>query len=203
MAAVSTKKRVFGSVFGSQDLNHLNQLSNRSWLNLPPIWNDSDILEFKSFKSNEQFIEDAVRLPPETLTWFTNHVRRHYLNQVLPIVQNIPTIEISRVIQVLEGAHRLYFDRFGLILKRMNIQDDARTAAVRNFRLNLSTVVSNSIPDRSAIKTVVRRHVSVILNRSTPENDLLVLIRSLCNVGLGGEKYESRLNCSDLFNNSY
>lgn len=191
MAAVSAKKRVFGSVFGSQDLNHSNQLNDRAWLNLPPIRSDSDILDFKSFKSNERFIEGAVRLPPETLTWYTNHVRRHYLNQVFPIIQKIPTIEISRVIHVLEGAHRLYFDRFGLILKLVNIQDDARAAAARNFRLNLSTVVSNSVPDRSAIKTVVRMHVSTILNRSAPENDLLMLIRSLCNVGLGGEKYVS------------
>jgi hypothetical protein len=107
------------------------------------------------------------------------------------MVQNVPTIEISRVISILEGAHRLYFERLGLILKRMDIHDEARAAAVRNFRLNLSTVVSNSIPDRTAIKVVVRKHVSAILNRSAPENDLLVLVRSLCNVGLGGEKYVS------------
>ena len=212
MTGLNAKKRVFGSVFSSQesyakptnDSNKVNdQLDvDRSWLNLPPILNDSDLLEsFKSSERSDRRAFETLRDPQETLSWYTNRVRRHYLNQVLPIIQHMRTIQISRLIRILDGAHRLYFDRLGLILKCIDSQD-VRTAAVRNFRLNLSTVVSNSIPDRSAIKSVVRKHVSAILNRSAPENDLLLLVRSLCGVGLGGEKYASVSNCSSIFNDS-
>jgi hypothetical protein len=212
MAGLNAKKRVFGSVFCSQEsyvksMNDSNKVHDqqdvdRSWLNLPPILNDSDLLEsFKSSGRSDHRAFETLRDPQETLSWYTNRVRRHYLNQVFPIVQHLRTIQISRLIRILDGAHRLYFDRLGLILKCIDSQD-VRTAAVRNFRLNLSTVVSKSIPDRSAIKSVVRKHVSAILNRSAPENDLLLLVRSLCSVGLGGEKYASVSNCSSIFNDS-
>jgi hypothetical protein len=199
MAGLSAKKRVFESVFNPRESlakpsNDSRQVNDFSWLSLPPILSDSDIIDFKAFKSSDRFIDEPLRDPQSTLSWYTNHVRRHYLNQVFPIVQNLPSTQIPRLAHILEGAHRLYFDRLGLILKR--IPENGRTAAIRNFRLNLSTVVSNSIPDRSAIKSVIRKHVSAILNHSAPEKDLLVLVRSLCSVGLGGEK---SVSASELF----
>jgi uncharacterized protein YfbU (UPF0304 family) len=187
MAAVSARKRVFDSVFSPQAF--AKPSNDFSWLSLPPIHSEADILNLKSFNPTGRLIYDPLRDHQNAISWYTNHVRRHYLNQVFPIIQRVPGDDLSRLVHILEGAHRLYFDRLSHIFK--GVPEDACHAAVKNFHLNLSTVVSNSIPDRSAIKAIIRKNVFAILNRSAPENDLLAMIRSLCSVGLGGEKYVS------------
>lgn len=195
---------------------------DRSWrtvtqtLNLPSIPNDPDA--FKSIQavpSPDRSFDEAVknllnqhtRLPlashtQDIILWYTNHVRRHYLNQVFPIIQDLTATRMSKAgtvstsdsgtwvaqcVHILEGAYMRYFEGLGMLLRSAH---DARTVH-RNFRLNLSTVVSNSIPDRSDILETVRKHVSKILapNSSVPEGDFLRLVRSLSDVGLGGEKY--------------
>jgi anaphase-promoting complex subunit 2 len=206
MAVVNAKQRVFESVFSSQSsilTNNSGRVSDqvhldRSWqtvtqkLTLPTILNDSDILKPSNLKPDRAFDEALNDLHPQDIVlWYTNHVRRHYLNQIFPIIQSLrttqdPKTRVIQCVRILEGAHRLYFEGLGMLTRTM---EDVRIMR-KNFRLNLSTIVSNSIPDRTAIKEVIRRHVSAVLSPHcpVPENDLLGLVRSLANVGLGGEK---------------
>ena len=233
MAALNAKKRVFESVFSSQlapPVSFSSEVADqahwdRSWrivtqaLSLQPIPNDGDPEPFKSLQPSsypdrafDEALKDVLhqekRLPeanqtPDLILWYTNHVRRHYLNQIFPIIQRLrdqasahpknPEVWVKACIHILEGAHRLYFEGLGVLIRPLK---DAR-AVVKNFRLNLSTVVSNSIPDREAIRLVVKLHVSAILNQSVVESDFLGLVKSLNSVGLGGEKYVSHhpLDC--------
>jgi hypothetical protein len=233
MAALNAKKRVFESVFSSQLSPPVSSSSqaadqahwDRSWrvvtqaLSLQPIPNDRDQDPFKSLQPSsspdgafDEALKDLLnqenRIPqanqtPDLILWYTNHVRRHYLNQIFPIIQRLrnqasahpknPEVWVKACVHILEGAHRLYFEGLGLLVGPLK---DAR-AVVKNFRLNLSTVVSNSITDREAIRLVVKQHVSAILSRSVVESDFLELVKSLNSVGLGGEKYVSHhpLNC--------
>ena len=101
-----------------------------------------------------------------------------------------PDMWVNHCIRVLEGAHRLYAEGLGILIRSLA---DVR-AVVMNFRLNLSTIVSNSIPDRECIRVVIRRHLAKILKYSDPETDFLELVKSLNDVGLGGEKYVSGLS---------
>ena len=149
-------------------------------------------------------LDDEDRFPktgktPDIVLWYTNHVRHHYLNHAFPIIQRLqdsmsthstdPELCVDSCIQVLEGAYKLYYEGLDTLIQPIR---DARRI-VRNFRLNLTTIVSNSVPDREPIRLVVRKHVVGILDASEAEFDFLGLVKSLNDVGLGGEKYVSDL----------
>ena len=225
MAALNAKSLIFDTVFSSQAIIPATRSSqasdqapwDRSWrtvaeaLTLPSIANDARHDAFKLITTNgssDRVFDDALkdllnhelRLPqasetPGVILWYTNHVRRHYLKQIFPIIQKLqipnsthpasPELSVKSCLQTLQRAYKLYHEGLGRLIKPIK---DARTI-VRNFRLNLSTVVSNSIPDRHFIKIVVKKHVTEILDHSEAEDCFLGLVRSLNDVGLGGEKY--------------
>lgn len=232
MAALSAKRRVFDSVFASQPYTSVDQSHqpndqaqwNRSWrivteaLNLPHMPNARALDAFSLpppdrvlDEASKDLLYPATRLPqasqtPDIIIWYTNQVRRHYLNQVFPNIQRLrtmldpdetpsPDTWAKKCIQILKCAHRLYAEGLGILIRSLT---DA-PAVVKNFRLNLSTIVSNSISDRSCIRAVIRRHVSRILNDSEPEADFLGLVKSLSDVGLGGEKYVCGLSSAPSF----
>jgi anaphase-promoting complex subunit 2 len=229
MAAVNAKRRVFESVFGSQVRGPVKPSSqaidqvhwDRSWgivtqaLNLPFISDEIQLKSFISIKSRltDPILDENVKnlLRPETrlshvsqtpdiILWYTNHVRRHYLNQVFPIIQKLQKTQspsqknigawVTSCALYLQGAYSLYFEGLRILIRPLNNP----AWVVKNFRLNLSTVVSNSIPDRAAIKWLVRQTVYSILNKTDAnadaqmQTDFLALVKSLNDVGLGGEK---------------
>ncbi|KAG0651002.1 Anaphase-promoting complex subunit 2 [Hyphodiscus hymeniophilus] len=189
---------------------------DRSWrtvtqvLTLPTVANDADLLKStKLSPSLDRTFDEALqnifnhesRVPqakqaPDIILWYTNHVRHHYLNQVFPIIQKLRNPAsthsanldawVRSCIQILECAHKLYYAGLYILIKPMR---DA-VGIGNNFRLNLSTVVSNSIPDREAVKRVVKKHVSAILEGAEVEDGFLGLVKSLVRVGLGGEKFQ-------------
>lgn len=187
---------------------------NRSWrtvtkaLNLPPVLNITALNDF-SVPTPDHSIEEAIkdiqdhatRIPlaiqtPDIILWYTNEARRHYLSQILPLILRLkenlspnkplsPESWVRSCIQVLEATHNLYADGLRILLAPVS---DKRSV-INAFRLNLSTIVSNSISDRSAIRALVMEQVGKILKFSEPENELLGLVKALRDVSLGDERY--------------
>lgn len=177
---------------------------------------------------NEAFLEairdvldPKTRLPYATHTediilWHTNHVRYHFLQQVLPYIQGLSDDGdaaelLFKVIKLLRAAHRPYVAGLLMILTAMEtIKPGASSGISRRLRRDLHAVISHSVTSKVqiALRTVVCRYVFAILavpNVAGPQTltvpvesiaseqsraGLINLVELLKEVGLAGEGFQ-------------
>jgi anaphase-promoting complex subunit 2 len=123
---------------------------------------------------------------------------------------------LQNTVQVLGRAHRLYHHGISLLVRQLDASTPGVSrGTVQRFRREIHAVVSNAISERhwAAIKTTLVSYTGAILqisentdvtlpasassDRQTGEagvdaarSELLSMVDSLCNVGLGGEKFQ-------------
>lgn len=153
----------------------------------------------------------------DLIIWHTHQVRRHFLNQVLPILQRLDEIGnpdelLSVSVEILDAAQQQYSSRLQIIITQLE-SDGCETISsiVEKFRQDLHAIISHSVTGHmiDAFRIVLARHVSTVLglpltvesreNRfllseehmvKKSYNDLLGLVRALGKVGLAGEKLQ-------------
>lgn len=157
-----------------------------------------------------------ARQTEDIIAWHTSQVRRHFLQQVLPIIVRLkkyekPDAVLLRVVKVLETAQRQYLHGLSFIKEHI---DNSRppgtsTPVVSKFRQDVYAVISNSVmePILNTLTKVLTSQVSCILGLSSPNGstysvipedaeserarrEILGLVESLKNVGLAGEQFQ-------------
>ncbi|KAL7789454.1 hypothetical protein V8C37DRAFT_386567 [Trichoderma ceciliae] len=151
----------------------------------------------------------------DILLWHSRQVRQHFLHHVLPLLaactsshQGSHSQVLRSIIGTLEAAHRQYL--YGLMLIVRGFRDDTSAdAAMIKFRRDMHAIVGNSwTPELMAVlRSVLHHHLRKILGSRTRGNglgpgwsresdvpkardELLSLLESLQNVGLGGDKFQ-------------
>jgi anaphase-promoting complex subunit 2 len=154
----------------------------------------------------------------DLINWYFQQVRHHFLNELLPnlsVVSNTSKLEeiLPSCIEVLERGHRLYLHGLDFIVKQLETAEPGSSRpVVQRFRGDLHAIVGNSISIRISVtvKKILAEKVSIVLGvptrhavqsplvrsqvrpetaaREKARNELLGLVQSLHNLGLGGEK---------------
>lgn len=159
-----------------------------------------------------------ARHTEDIFAWHTSQVRRHLIQQVLPIIMylqkhNGAGVVLLRLIKILETAQRQYFHGLSFIKEHMDDvgPSELSVSAVSKFRRDIHAVISNSVtnPMHDVLKEVLGHCVSRILGLSSHENssptlciapedlesekarrELLGLVDSLKNIGLASEQFQ-------------
>ena len=82
-------------------------------------------------------------------------------------------------VEILQGAHRLYLDGIGMILRQIKTFGPENSSnIVQNFRRDLHAIITNSVTDKlaAALKSVLRRHASIILGLPSREKSRAVAL---------------------------
>lgn len=151
----------------------------------------------------------------DILLWHSRQVRQHFLHHVLPLLAACTSSHqrghsqiLHGVIGTLEAAHRQYL--YGLMLIVRGFRDDtAAEAAMTKFRRDLHAIVGNSwTPELiTVLRSVLHSSLRTILGSSSRGSslgprwsresavpkaraELLSLLESLQQVGLGGDKFQ-------------
>ncbi|TFA98486.1 Anaphase-promoting complex subunit 2 [Trichoderma ghanense] len=151
----------------------------------------------------------------DILLWHSRQVRQHFLHQVLPLLaactsshQRGHSQVLLSIIGTLEAAHRQYL--YGLMLIVRGFRDDTSAeAATAKFRRDVHAIVGNSwTPELIAvIRNVLHHSLRTILGSTSRDSglgpgwsreadvskargELLGLLESLHQVGLGGDKFQ-------------
>ncbi|PTB67116.1 hypothetical protein BBK36DRAFT_1117336 [Trichoderma citrinoviride] len=151
----------------------------------------------------------------DILLWHSRQVRQHFLHQVLPLLaactsshQRGHSQVLMSIIGTLEAAHRQYL--YGLMLIVRGFRDDTSAeAAMAKFRRDVHAIVGNSwTPELIAVlRNVLHHSLRVILGSNSRDSglgpgwsrdadvskargELLSLLESLHQVGLGGDKFQ-------------
>ncbi|KAE8447585.1 hypothetical protein EG329_010556 [Mollisiaceae sp. DMI_Dod_QoI] len=211
---------------------------DRSWhvatrvLNLPDFPEHRGVLEplrpEKESIGKEFYDALDVLLYPQTcvplaqqtediIAWHTSQVRRHFLQQVLPIILSLKNhgsanAVLLRIVKVLETAQRQYLHGLSFIKEYIDNSGPpgASSFIVSKFRRDIYAVISNSVtqPILDTFTNVLNQHVSYILGLASSQTaavhvvhhedteserarrELLCLVESLKNVGLAGEQFQ-------------
>jgi anaphase-promoting complex subunit 2 len=179
-------------------------------------------LESTFYRALEDILDPATHIPyashtEDIVTWHTQQVRSHFLNQVRPVITHIkkssdqPDELVSESLEVLKTAHIQYLHGFGLIKDQLDsTTPDVSAVVCTKFQRDLCAVISNSVSDTLSepLRRVVAAYVTMILGlpmtharektEIQPESrsserariELLELVRSLKKVGLAGEKFQ-------------
>ncbi|RFU76199.1 anaphase-promoting complex subunit 2 [Trichoderma arundinaceum] len=151
----------------------------------------------------------------DILLWHSRQARQHFLHHVLPLLaactsshQGGDSQILLSIIGTLEAAHRQYL--YGLMLIVRGFRDDTSAeAAMTKFRRDMHAIVGNSwTPELTAVlRSVLHHNLRIILGSSSRDNglgpgwsrdanvpkargELLSLLESLQQVGLGGDKFQ-------------
>jgi anaphase-promoting complex subunit 2 len=162
-------------------------------------------------------LDPENRLPSagetEDLTgWYLQQVRYHFLHDVLPILSQAsddskPEAVLRNCIKVLDKAHSLYLYGLSFIVRQLDASKPGSSkSAVENFRRDLHALVGNSTSARVlvSVKKMLAAKVDIVLgvpvieaihrpssgesNSEDARGELLALVESLHNFGLGGER---------------
>lgn len=153
----------------------------------------------------------------DLILWYSQQVRYHFLHEVLAVLSQAgdkskPETVLPNCVRVLQRAHRLYLHGLSFVVKQLdNSKPGASQPRILTFRRDLHALVSNSISPRvsGTVKTIIAERVNIVLgvpSREHPEpsldgnqltrsgddkervrHELLRLVESLHDVGLGGE----------------
>jgi anaphase-promoting complex subunit 2 len=154
----------------------------------------------------------------DLMLWYSQQVRYHFLHEVFAVLSKAsdkskPETVLPNCVKVLRRAHLLYLHGLTFIVKQL---DDSKPGTsqsrILTFRRDLHALVSNSISSRvsGTVKTMLTERVSIVLGVPSQEHaelsldgdqptrsgadkekvrrELLSLVESLHDVGLGGEK---------------
>lgn len=164
-------------------------------------------------------LDPENRLPgageTEDLTsWYLQQVRYHFVHDVLPVLSQAsdaskPGVVLRNCIKVLDKAHNLYLYGLSFIVRQLDAsRPGSSKPAIENFRRDLHALVGNSTSARVllSVKKTLAAKVNIVLRvpiieashspssgKSNPEDargELLALVESLHNFGLGGERLE-------------
>jgi anaphase-promoting complex subunit 2 len=150
----------------------------------------------------------------DLILWYSQQVRYHFLHEVLAVLSRAsdkskPETVLPNCIKVLQHAHRLYLHGLSFVVNQLDdLKPGTSQSRILSFRRDLHALVSNSISPRVSVivKAMLAERVNIVLgippelpihkNRTTQSgaetakvrNELLGLIVSLHDVGLGGEK---------------
>ena len=149
----------------------------------------------------------------EDLTsWYLQQVRYHFLHDVLPILSQAsedskPEAVLRNCVKVLDKAHSLYLYGLSFIVRQLDASKPGSSkSAVEKFRRDLHALVGNSTSARVlvSVKEMLAAKADIVLgvpvieainqassDKSNPEEvrgELLALVESLHNFGLGGER---------------
>ncbi|KAL6800304.1 hypothetical protein J3E68DRAFT_269478 [Trichoderma sp. SZMC 28012] len=181
---------------------------------------ESQDLDVTFYDSLTLVLDPAATVPQaahteDILLWHSQQVRQHFLHHVLPLLaactsshQQSHSQVLRSIIRTLEAAHRQYL--YGLMLVVRGFRDDAPAeAAMTKFRRDMHAIVGNSwTPELiSVLRSVLHHSLRIILGSSSRDNglgpgwsreaevpkargELLSLLESLHQVGLGGDKFQ-------------
>ncbi|PTB54222.1 hypothetical protein M431DRAFT_86803 [Trichoderma harzianum CBS 226.95] len=181
---------------------------------------ESQDLDVTFYDSLTLVLDPAATVPQaahteDILLWHSQQVRQHFLHHVLPLLaactsshQQSHSQVLRSIIRTLEAAHRQYL--YGLMLVVRGFRDDAPAeAAMTKFRRDMHAIVGNSwTPELiSVLRSVLHHSLRIILGSSSRDNglgpgwsreaevpkargELLGLLESLHQVGLGGDKFQ-------------
>ncbi|KUJ24080.1 uncharacterized protein LY89DRAFT_679324 [Mollisia scopiformis] len=168
-----------------------------------------------------------ARQTEDIIAWHTSQVRRHFLQQVLPIIISLKAhgsadAVLLRAVKVLETAQRQYLHGLSFIKEHIDNSGPpgASVSVMSRFHRDIYAVISNSVADPmlGVLREVLGRHVSRILGLPSKENantysiapenvesekarrDLLALVDSLKSVGLAGEQFQ--VSFAEIMNDS-
>lgn len=154
----------------------------------------------------------------DLMLWYSQQVRYHFLHEVLAVLSKasdkskLQTV-LPNSVKVLQRAHRLYLHGLSFIVKQLDeSKPGASQSRILMFRRDLHALVSNSISPRvfGTVKAMLAERVSIALGvpsrkhaepsldgdeltqssagKEKVRRELLSLVESLHDVGLGGEK---------------
>ncbi|KAH6608734.1 anaphase-promoting complex subunit 2 [Trichoderma cornu-damae] len=181
---------------------------------------ESQDLDVTFYDSLALVLDPAAAVPQAThaediLQWHSRQVRQHFLHHVLPLLAACTSSHqggrshiLPSIIGTLEAAHRQYL--YGLMLIVRGFRDDTSAqAAMAKFRRDMHAIVGNSwTPELMAVlRSVLHHKLRVILGSSSRDSglgpgwsraaevpkargELLGLLKSLQQVGLGGDKFQ-------------
>lgn len=184
---------------------------------LPPESQDLDVTFYDSLALVLDPAAAALQAAhtEDILLWHSQQVRQHFLHHVLPLLaactsshQRGPSQVLLSIIGTLEAAHRQYL--YGLMLIVRGFRDDTSAeAAMAKFRRDMHAIVGNSwTPElMTVLRKVLHHSLRTILGSSSRNNglgpgwsreadvpkaraELLSLLESLHQVGLGGDKFQ-------------
>jgi anaphase-promoting complex subunit 2 len=159
-----------------------------------------------------------ARHTEDIVAWHTSQVRRHLIQQVLPIIMDLQKHNgadavLLRITKILETAQRQYFHGLSFIKEHIDNVGPPRSSVsvVSKFRRDIHAVISNSVttPMHDVLKQVLGHYVFRILGLSSHETspptlhvapedlesekarrEMLGLVDSLKNVGLASEQFQ-------------
>ena len=112
-----------------------------------------------------------ARQTEDIVAWHTSQVRRHFLQQVFPVVSRLksqtdPGALLLRGVKILETAHRQYLHGLSFIKEQIDTSaPETSQPVIARFVRDLHAIISNSsiepLPD--ALKKVLGWHVFAIL----------------------------------------
>lgn len=164
----------------------------------------------------EDLMDPVMKVPyashtEDVMAWHDKQVRVHFLRQVLPqlvSIKHLPNPEelLSKVIDLLHAAVRLYMKKFALITD--SLTPAQRSSSLQSFERDLSAIISNSITPllTPSLPTILKSYIYHILavptssrgtvfgkedpNTKASRQKLRTLISHLKSVGLAGEPFE-------------
>jgi anaphase-promoting complex subunit 2 len=150
----------------------------------------------------------------DLILWYSQQVRYHFLHEVLAVLSRAsdgsnPEAVLPNYVKVLQRAHRIYLHGLSFIVNQLDdLKPGTSHSRILAFRRDLHALVSNSISSRISgiVKAILSESISTVLGipselplekkrvtqsaaeRSKVHNELLNLVESLHDIGLGGEK---------------
>ncbi|KAI1001676.1 hypothetical protein K3495_g6523 [Podosphaera aphanis] len=208
---------------------------NASWhlvtktLSLPKLYGDHGILSRSSRldkRSNDSRFQNALKVllchrdlrllaikTQDIVAWYSVHVRQHFLNQVLPVIRQLPArhepeFVLLQCTKILEASRYQYHDGFSLLTTQIDaIAPGTASPTTSRFRRDLDALTNNTVMDMLAVplKTFLKQQVSIILGLPLPTHEttslegrgletarhtILRLVNALKNLGLAGERFQ-------------
>jgi anaphase-promoting complex subunit 2 len=154
----------------------------------------------------------------DLMLWYSQQVRYHFLHEVFGLISKTsdkfkPESILPNCVKILQRAHRLYLHGLSFIVRQLDESKPGTSGPrIQTFRRDLHAVISSSIYPRISeiVRKILASSVSAILGVPSQETaeqsldgnglspsgaekeevrgDLLTLVESLHNIGLGGEK---------------
>ncbi len=150
----------------------------------------------------------------DLLLWYSQQARYHFLHDVVAVLscasdESNPGTVLPNCVKVLQRAHRLYLHGLSFVVDQLErLKPGTSRARLLTFRRDLHALVSNSISPRvsATVKAMLTESVNIVLgmpsdlaldehqnapsgpDKGQVRTQLLSLVESLHDVGLGGEK---------------